>query len=164
MVAVSAFQRDAIRPIDSKDLETVLTIDRAHTKSSRRRFFEKRFAQAAAHPAEFVQIGLARGGSLRGFAIAHILRGEFGRAASVAELDALGVEFDKQSHGMGQLLISQLVETLRQRGVRTLHSQASWKNHDLLRFFDRCGFALSSRVVLERSIAEPLIEPVEEPS
>jgi hypothetical protein len=33
-----------------------------------------------------------------------------------------------------------------------------------LRFFDRCGFALSSRVVLERSIAEPLIESMEEPS
>jgi len=164
MVAVSAFQRDEIRLIDAEDLEAVLAIDRAHTKYSRRRFFEKRFAQAAAHPAQFVQIGFARGGSLRGFAIAHLLRGQFGREDAVAVLDALGVEFDSQSHGMGQHLISHLLEILRQRGVRRLHSQASWKNHDLLRFFDRCGFALSSRVVLERSIAEPLIEPMEEPS
>lgn len=164
MVAVSAFQRDEIRAIDADDLETVLTIDRAYTKYSRRRFFEKRFAQAAAHPAEFVQIGFARGGALRGFAIAHLLRGQFGREESVAVLDALGVEFDNQSHGMGQLLIDHLLEILRQRGVRALHSQASWKNHDLLRFFDRCGFAVSSRVVLERIVDEPLIESVEEPS
>ena len=66
MVAVSAFQRDEIRPIDADDLEAILAIDRVHTKYSRRRFFEKRLAQAAAHPAEFVQIGFARGGSLRG--------------------------------------------------------------------------------------------------
>ena len=163
MVAVSAFQRDEIRPIDSDDLEAVMAIDRAHTKYSRRRFFEKRFAQAAAHPTEFVQIGFARGGSLRAFAITHILRGQFGRD-SVAVLDALGVESDSQSHGMGQLLISQLLETLRQRGVRVLHSQSSWKHHDLLRFFDRCGFGLSPRMVLERSVAAPLYEAVEEPS
>ena len=164
MVAVSAFQRDEIRAIDADDLETILAIDRAHTKYSRRRFFEKRFFQAAAHPAQFVQIGFARGGALRGFAIAHLQRGQFGREDSVAVLDALGVEFDNQSHGMGQLLIGHLLEILRLRGVRVLHSQANWKSHDLLRFFDRCGFALSSRVVLERTVAEPLIEPVEEPS
>ena len=164
MVAVSAFQRDEIRSIDTDDLETVLAIDRAHTKYSRRRFFEKRFAQAAAHPAQFVQIGFARGGALRGFAIAHLLRGQFGREDPVAVLDALGVELDNQSHGMGQLLIGHLLEILQQRGVRVLHSQASWNNHDLLRFFDRCGFGLSSRVVLERTVAEPLIEAVEEPS
>ena len=162
MVAVSAFQRDEIRPIDADDLDTVLAIDRAHTKYSRRRFFEKRFAQAKAHPAEFVQIGFARGGSLHGFAIAHLMRGQFGRHDLAAVLDALGVDLDSQSHGMGQLLISHLLEILQQRGVRVLHSQASWKNHELLRFFDRCGFALSSRLVLERSVAEPLIEPVEE--
>ncbi len=164
MVAVSAFQRDEIRPIGGDDLEMVLTIDRAHTRYSRRRFFAKRFAQAAAHPAEFVQIGFTRGGSLRGFAIAHLLRGQFGRQDSAAVLDALGIESDSQSHGMGQLLISHLLEILRQRGVRVLHSQSSWKSHGLLRFFDRCGFTLSSRLVLERSINEPLIEPMEEPS
>jgi len=164
MVAVSAFQRDEIRPIDADDLEAILAIDRVHTKYSRRRFFEKRLAQAAAHPAEFVQIGFARGGSLRGFAIVHLLRGQFGRDDSVAVLDALGVEFGSQSHGMGHLLISELLEILRQRGVRVLHSQSSWKNHDLLRFFDRCGFRLSPRTVLDRSVTAPLYEVVEEPS
>jgi GNAT superfamily N-acetyltransferase len=164
MVAVSAFRRDEMRPIDANDLEAVVAIDRTHTQYSRHRFFEKRFAQAAAHPAEFVQIGFARGGSLRAFAIAHILRGQFGRDDAVAVLDALGVESDSQSHGMGQLLISQLLEILQQRGVRVLHSQSSWKNHDLLRFFDRCGFRLSPRTVLERSVVTPLYEAVEEPS
>ena len=41
MIVVSAFQRDEIRPIDANDLEAVLAIDRAHTKYSRRRFFDR---------------------------------------------------------------------------------------------------------------------------
>jgi len=157
-------EASGIRFIDDGDLERVVVIDALHTNHSRRGFFEKRFSQAAVHPGDFVQIGFVRGGFLGGFAIAHLQRGQFGHEHAVAVLDVLGVERESQDHGMGQALIGRLLEILKQKGVRVLHSQASWKNHDLLRFFDRCGFALSSRVVLERSITEPLIEPMEEPA
>jgi GNAT superfamily N-acetyltransferase len=161
MATASPRYHDDIRTIDADDLEFVVAIDRAHTGHSRRRFFEKRFAQAAAHPDDFVQIGMVQDGSLRGFALAHLLRGEFGREDIVAVLDVLGVEFASQDRGIGQALIERLIEILRQKRVRSLHSQTSWTNHDLLRFFDSCGFSLSPRTVLERSIA-PLIEPAEE--
>ncbi len=154
---------ESVRSIDANELERVVAIDRAHTGHSRQRFFEKRFACAAAHPDDFVQIGLMRGGSLRGFAIARLLRGEFGREDVVAVLDVLGVEAESQDRGVGQTLIERLVEVLRQKGVRSLHSQAGWANHDLLRFFDATDFRLSPRMVLDRSVADPLIEPVEEP-
>jgi len=163
MATASTCLDDRVRSIDASDLERVVAIDRAHTGHSRRRFFEKRFAQAAAHPNDFVQIGLMQGGSLRGFVIAHLLRGEFGRQGIVAVLDVLGVEVGSQDHGIGQALIERLIEILRQKQVRSLHSQASWTNHNLLRFFDACGFSLSPRTILDRSVAEPLFEPVEEP-
>ena len=153
-----------VRSIDANDLERVVAIDRAHTGHSRQRFFEKRFACAATHPEDFVQIGLMQGGSLRGFAITRLLRGEFGREAVVAVLDVLGVEVESQDRGVGQTLIERLVKIMQQKGVRSLHSQASWVNHQLLRFFDTTDFRLSPRMVLDRSVAEPLIEPVEEPS
>jgi L-amino acid N-acyltransferase YncA len=152
-----------IRSIDASDLERVVAIDRAHTGHSRRRFFEKRFAAAAAHPDDFVQIGLMRGGSLRGFAIARLLRGEFGHKDIVAVLDVVGVELESQDRGVGQNLIEQLIEIMQHRGVRSLHSQAGWTNHHLLRFFEASGFQLSPRMVLERSVSEPLVESAEEP-
>jgi GNAT superfamily N-acetyltransferase len=151
---------DQLRP---HHLERVIEIDRSHTGYSRRRFFEKRFAAAEAHAEDFVQIGVMRGGALRGFAIAHVLRGEFGREDAVAVLDAVGVETQSQELGIGQNLIQGLIAVLRRKGVRSLHSQARWTHHDLLRFFEAAGFEVSPCLVLERSVAEPLTEPIEEP-
>jgi GNAT superfamily N-acetyltransferase len=145
------------------DLERVIAIDCAHSGHSRRRFFEKRFAAAKANPDDFVQIGLMRGGALRGYAIARLLRGEFGREDIVAELDAVGVAFENQAIGIGHDLIEGLVKIMRQRGVHSIHSQATWVNHDLLRFFDASGFKLSPRLVLERSVTETFVEENEEP-
>jgi GNAT superfamily N-acetyltransferase len=163
MAIAVARSNEGVRSIDGGDLERVIAIDRGHTGHSRRRFFEKRFAAAAAHPEDFVQIGLTGGGSLRGFAIARLSRGEFGREDVVAILDVIGVEADSQDRGVGQTLIAHLIDILRQKKVCLLHSQASWTSHDLLRFFDASGFQLAARMVLERSATEALLEASEEP-
>ncbi len=144
-------------------LDRVVAIDRAHTGSSRRRFFEKRFAAAESNPDDFVLLGIMRGGALRGFAIARVLHGEFGREEDVAVLDAVGVETESQDRGIGHKLMDELVATLRQKGVRSLHSQAKWVNYDLLRFFEASGFELAPRFILERSVSERLSEEVDEP-
>jgi GNAT superfamily N-acetyltransferase len=150
------------RTLGLADVERVIAIDRAHSGRSRRRFFEKRFAAAAARPQDFVPIGIHRGGTLRGFAIARILRGEFGREQAVAVLDAVGVEPNSRERGIGRALIDALTAALDRMGVRSLQSQAAWNNHDLVRFFAASGFALAPRLVLERSVAEPLHEASEE--
>lgn len=164
MTVAFASLTESVRPLDAGDLERVVAIDRAHVGHSRRRFFEKRFARAAAHPDDFVQIGMVADGSLRGFVLARLLRGEFGREDLVAVLDVLGVEPESQARGLGQALLGRLVEIMRKKGVRSLHSQASWTDHRLLRFLDACGFQMSPRIVLDRAVAKPLIEAEEEPS
>jgi GNAT superfamily N-acetyltransferase len=160
---------DSIAPRDSSactlgiaDVERVIAIDRAHTGRSRRRFFEKRFAAAAARPQDFIPIGIHRGGALRGYAIVRILRGEFGREQAVAVLDAVGVEPHSRERGIGRALIDALIAELDRVGVRSLQSQAAWNNHELVRFFAASGFALAPRLVLERPVAEPLREASEE--
>jgi len=150
------------RALTADDIERVITIDRAHSGHSRRSFFEKRFAAAAAHPDDFILIGVARGGSLRGFASARILRGEFGRAQAVAVLDGLGVAVECQEQGVGHALMGEVLRRLRRMGVHSLQSQSGWKNHDLVRFFASSGFELAPRLALERAVAEPLDEVSEE--
>ena len=162
MVSVSTAAEHGVRPLSIRDVERVISIDQAHAGQSRRRFFEKRLAAIVAHPDDFIHIGVMRGGSLRGFAIARLLRGEFGRTDTVAALDVIGVEAESQELGVGQALIEALTETMRQRGVVTLQSQAKWTNHDLLRFFDASGFELAPRLALERSVAKLLDEAGEE--
>jgi L-amino acid N-acyltransferase YncA len=150
------------RLLSVDDLEQIIAIDRAHTGHSRRHFFEKRIATATLHPHDFIQIGVVWGGSLCGFAIARVLRGEFGREYAVAVLDALGVEPESQECGVGEALMQELIRILRSLGVRSLQSQVRWANHDLLRFFDASGFALAPRLALERPVAERLDESSEE--
>jgi GNAT superfamily N-acetyltransferase len=133
-------------------------IDRSLSGRTRRRFFEARLAAARERADGFIHIGVMRGGAMRGFALARILTGEFGRKHIVAMLDAIGVEPHSQRIGVGQDLMENLVSRARDRGATSLQSQAVWTDHSLLRFFEMSGFRLAARSVLERSVAEPLAE------
>jgi ribosomal protein S18 acetylase RimI-like enzyme len=150
-----------VRRLRPTDLEQVIAIDSHHFGEPRRAFFEKRLAQARAHPGDYVQVGIDRDGFLVGFAFARILRGEFGRERAIATLDAVGVMVSSREQGVGHALMDGLTKALRQESVQSLQSQASWTNHALLRFFDACDFSLAPRLVLERSALTPLPEPVD---
>jgi predicted N-acetyltransferase YhbS len=149
------------RRLRPADLEQVIAIDSGHYGAPRRAFFEKRLANAREHPEDYVQVGIDRNGILVGFAFSRILRGEFGREAAIATLDAVGVNVGSREQGVGRALMDGLAKALRKADVRSLQSQASWSDHALLRFFDACGFSLAPRLVLERSAVTPLPEPAE---
>jgi L-amino acid N-acyltransferase YncA len=151
------------RALVAADLERVIAIDRIHSGRSRRHFFEKRFANAKARPDDFVQVGVATGEGLQGFAVARILRGEFGQKDAVAVLDAVGVDPQSREHGLGQSLMEGLVDLSRQHGVRSLQSHVSWTSLDLLRFFNASNFKLAPRLDLERPVAELREDADEEP-
>jgi GNAT superfamily N-acetyltransferase len=161
MVTASPLGNRNARPLGENDVERVIAIDRAHSGHARRYFFEKRFAAAKAQPGDYIHVGAMWGGSLRGFAIARILRGEFGHEQAVAVLDAIGVEAQSQEHGIGEALMEELRDMMRRMGVRSLHSQAEWTKYGLLRFFEASGLQLAPRLVLERSVS-PLEETSEE--
>jgi GNAT superfamily N-acetyltransferase len=162
MVPAPAALARGARLLDSADFERVLAIDRAHTGRARRHFFTKRFAAAAAAPNDYLHIGIHNGGPLQGFAMARILRGEFGRDRAIAVLDAIGVEPASRERGVGQSLIQELIALLGQAGIGSLQSQADWTSRELLRFFDESGFALGPRLALERAVAVPFDEAGEE--
>ena len=151
------------RPITVADLEQVIAIDKVSAGSSRRHFFEKRFAAAKRRPNDFIQIGVVDGKALRGFAIARILRGEFGQKDAIAVIDALGVAPESREHGLGHRLIDGLVKSARQQGAHSMQSLVDWKNPDLLRFFNISRFELGPRLALERTMTE-LREEVDEES
>jgi L-amino acid N-acyltransferase YncA len=162
VLAAPAVADPSVRPLGADDLEAVIAIDRAHSGHARRRFFEKRLAAAAAQPDDYVHVGTTRAGSLCGFAMARILRGEFGHESAVAVLDAIGVESENRERGIGHVLLERLSELLRDRGVRSMQSQADWTNHDLLRFFAGADFEIAPRLALQRSTSAPLRESSED--
>ena len=162
MVAAAPVANCSVRPLESDDVERVIAIDREHSGHSRRRFFEKRFAAIAVEPDDYVHLGVTRAGSLRGFAIARILRGDFGHERAIAVLDAIGVEVESQERGIGQALMEELGAILHRKRVRSLQSQSDWTNHRLLRFFHAAGFGLAPRLTLHRPVNQVLVESSEE--
>ena len=162
MVAVPLAASRDIRPLHVDDTERVIAIDGAYSGHSRRRFFEKRFAAAEVKPEEFIHVGVVQDGALRGYAIARVLRGEFGHKQAVAVLDAIGVDAGSRERGVGQALMAELNAMMLRQDVRALQSQAEWTNQDLMRFFAAAGFQLAPRLTLERPVATPLDEPSEQ--
>jgi L-amino acid N-acyltransferase YncA len=149
------------RPLTVADLDQVIAIDKANSCQDRRHFFEKRLAAAKVRPSDFVQVCVDEDKSLRGFAVAHILRGEFGQKDAVAVVDAIGVAPVNREHGLGQVLLEMLIGAARDQGVKSIQSQVDWKNTELLRFFNAVGFALAPRLALERA-ADNLPEQIED--
>lgn len=160
-----------LRDLGPNDIGRLVEIDASHTGAGRRAFFTKLIEQHQRRPDDSIALGLMRGGALRGFAFARLIRGEFGAAETGATLDAIGVEPESQERGVGHALVHGLTEELERRGARAVRTQADWSEDQLMRFFASCGFRIAPRVVLERATREPVAEasaddaaPAQEPA
>jgi predicted N-acetyltransferase YhbS len=147
--------KTTIRPLRPTDAEAVVKIDRERSGRSRTEFYAKRFQIIAEEPRAFVAVAAEQGTQVLGFAFARVLDGEFGGAAPVGALDAIGVTAEQEREGVATSLLSGVEAALASQGVRELRTQAEWTEHGMAAFFSASGFRLSSRVVLERSLERP---------
>ena len=155
-------QQTTVRPLRPGDAEAIVSIDRARTGRSRKEFYAKRFAALADHPRTVAAVAAEQGGRVVGFAFARVLDGEFGGAAPVGALDAIGVLAEQEREGVATALLAGLEAALAAHGVRELRSQVDWSEHGMTAFFSAAGFRLSPRVVLERSLERPVDDEREE--
>lgn len=143
-----------IRSLVPDDIDTVAAIDQQGYGASRKGFFEKRLAAVQKTPENYVTLGAQCDGLLTGFVIGRISRGEFGSLQPSAAVDAIGVHPAYWGDGIGTALIAGLEDALRKLGVELLFSQADWTNSNLLRFFERAGFGLAPRTLLEGDVLQ----------
>lgn len=138
------------RALQATDLARVVAIDAALSGGgTRRAYFDRRLRAAIDAPQLHVQFAATHGGALVGYVLARRMQGEFGRDASALRLAAIGVEPGEQHHGVGVGLLGCLEQWCRRHDVPEIRSQAHWKHHQLLRFFDSAGFALGSNHVID---------------
>jgi|GEM_PF-3579545 len=149
----------AARLLAAADIDAVIAIDRAHSGHVRRRFLATRLAAAEDRPADFVGVGVERGGALCAFAVVRLLPGMADPAQRVGVLEAIGVAERPDAHRASACLVEALSRMMRARGVRVLHSQVDWEDEDLLHFLEGTDCELVPRLALERRLAERLREP-----
>jgi len=76
--------------------------------------------------------------------------GDFGRPEPVMLLEAITVDPAWSGRGVGRKLLVGLSERMAHRGLKELCTEASWRDHAILRFLDGAGFELAPRHVLAR--------------
>ncbi|WP_207063220.1 GNAT family N-acetyltransferase [Motiliproteus sp. SC1-56] len=138
-----------VRALSPEDLGAIVALDQQFSGAPRSDFFSKRLRAQAAHPETFVSLTATIEGRVAGFVSCQLLEGEFGATEPVAVLDAIGVDREYQRRGVGQRLFARLIEEVRTRGGRQLHSVVTWDQPALLQFFADAGFKLADRLVLE---------------
>lgn len=143
-----------VRRLTPADLDRVVEIDQSITGRSRRGFFENRIAASKVEPAAFISIAFVENAAVQGFALAHMLDGEFGGRHPVAVLDAIGVDKSVRGHGGAHALLKDLQTAARGRGAHALRTQVDWPNEPLMHFLGAAGFKLGSRLVLGRPCAK----------
>jgi predicted N-acetyltransferase YhbS len=145
-----------VRALGPDDAEAVVRIDRERSGRSRKEFYAKRFGALFEDPRACSAVAAERGGRVVGFAFARVLDGEFGGAAPVGALDAIGVAPAEERDGVATALLAGLEARLAGQGVRTVRTQGDWTAHGLTAFLAAAGFRLAPSVVLERSLERPL--------
>jgi len=142
----------SVRPLTRADLDSVVAIDAAIERRTRRAYIERRLAAALREPALHAQFAAVDGRTLVGYILARLLGGEFGRADAALRIELVGVRDDVRGHGAGKRLLDALAEHGRRHGARELRTAAAWNDHAMLRWLDRRGFSLAPNHIVECAV------------
>ena len=137
------------RPLTAADLDAVAAMDAAATGQPRRRYLERRLAQAKRFPELHAQFAVEAGGALAGFVLGRLLEGEFGGIEPAVRLEDIGVRQDARGRGAGRALLGALEAWARRRKVATLRTTALWTQTEILRFLGANGWQLGRPLVLD---------------
>jgi len=138
-----------VRRLARADLDPVVALDAALAGRTRRAYFERRLAIALRQPELHLQIGAEEDGALCGHALARVLEGEFGIDRPALRLEVISVAPAAQGRGVGRALHAALEKEAAARSLAEFRTTAAWRDHAMLHYLDRLGYALAPSHVLE---------------
>lgn len=144
--------RVQIRSLREADLATVVRIDKKLSGQDRSRYYRSKFQEMLVESGIRVSLVAERKDLVAGFIMARVDYGEFGKPIQTAVIDTIGVHPAERGAGVGQALLSQLLNLLSTLQVESLRTQIQWQQHGLHSFLQGCGFAPSQRLVLTKQI------------
>ena len=138
-----------VRRLARTDLDAVVALDTALAGRTRRAYFERRLAIALRQPELHLQFAAEEDGAFCGHALARVLEGEFGIDRPALRIEVISVAPTAQGRGVGRALHAALEAEAAKRSILELRTLAAWRDHAMLRFLDRLGYALAPSQVLE---------------
>ncbi len=144
-----------VRLMTINDFDAVVKIDDKILKTSRLEYYEMKFDKLFKSK-EFLPTSLVaetEDGKVVGFVMAELYMGEYGISRDGAKLDTIGVDPDYRHQGIGELLINNIFDHLRDLGVKKINTLVDKNESRLIHFFMACKFNPSKNIInLERSL------------
>ena len=132
-----------IRNLRPDDIGPITAIDEAAAGRRRDRFLAIKMKQAFADTGIAVSLAAELDDHVVGFLLVE----------PAAVLDVVGVHPDYRGRHVASALVDQLRTNLLGLGIRTLQTEVSWRNPELITFFQHEGFALAPRLCLDLDLA-----------
>ena len=143
-----------IRLMRENDFDAVVAIDEKVLGTARPEYYELKFEKLF-KSRDYLPTSLVaekEDGTVVGFVMGELYMGEYGIFQEEARLDTIGVDPDQQHKGIGEQLINEFMDHLRQIGVRKISTLVDWNDSRLIHFFSANRFVPSQTINLERTL------------
>ena len=144
-----ALESTSVRALAPADLGDVVAIDAAIGGRSRRGYIERRLQAARREPALHAQFAAVDERGIAGYVLARVLEGEFGGGERSLRIELVGTRAGLRGRGIGTQLFDALSTWSGRHAIDAMRTQSSWRDHRMLGWLDRRGFALGPAQVLE---------------
>lgn len=143
------YDQAPVRSLEPADVDAIVALDARIVGRRRDGYLRPKLAEALKDAGIRASLVVEHDAKPAGFLLAKVWYGEFGEVDPVAVLDTIGVDPRLRGHGLATALLDQLRTNLAALGIRTLRTEVSWRNPELLTFFHREGFVPAQRLCLE---------------
>ncbi|MCP4673050.1 MAG: GNAT family N-acetyltransferase [Desulfobacula sp.] len=144
-----------IRLMYYDDFDSVVRIDKKILKGSRIEYYKQKFERLF-DTGEFLPTSLVaenEKGDVIGFIMGELYIGEYGISQEGATIDTIGVDPDYRQKGIGERLLNEFIDHLRDLQVQKIITLVDKKDTQLVNYFSKNLFSQSKTVVnLERNI------------
>lgn len=144
----------SVRLMTADDFDAVVAIDGKVLNTARPEYYELKFEKLF-RSNDYLPTSLVaedEHGTVVGFVMGELYMGEYGIFQEEARLDTIGVDPDFQHKGIGERLINEFMDHLRQIGVHKVHALVGWNHSKLIHFFSANQFRPSTSINLERNL------------
>ena len=150
-MADSTTAMPTIRAMTALDLDRIAEIDKQVMGQSRPGYWKLKLELADKRSPMFSLVAELEG-KVIGFVIGDARGWEYSVAENIGWIDTIGVDPDYQRQGIAKMLMTEIINNLKKEGVEKIYTFVSWRDWNLLRFFDASGFRKGDMINLEMEI------------
>lgn len=137
-----------IRPMVPSDLDQIVAIDIKVLGKARPQYWQMKLSLVE-NRSQIASLVAELDGKVIGFIIGDVSRWEYGVPETIGWIDTIGVDPEYQRRGIARVLFTEMANSLKKAGVRSIITFVTRRDWRLLKFFNSIGFQEGDMINLE---------------